>query len=294
MPAGARSTRSSISRASTDLASARSRSRRSTGRPATSSICCCFAPPSPRRDSETRSARDRASVTLRRGAHLNSRLGIAASPRNNALVGRGRIACGLALALGLASVAGVTGCFSPKVARCAVQCAAGDSCPPDLVCMADNFCHDSTEDALCGSPGDDSGIDPPDDANGPRPDAALIDAGPPRPPAAAGEVIVSEIMNEPCAGAPPPDCLNVDAEWFELHNTTGDPIELEGVRFVGDNSDENFTIDRSLIIPPRGHIVMAVEDDRDLNGDIAVDFVYPLEVLLLNTGPDQIELVVDL
>lgn len=168
----------------------------------------------------------------------------------------------------------VAGCFGPDLSRCRVQCGAASACPSDQVCLSDNFCHGSSGDSLCAS-----------DDGGPGRDAAdgSSDAGTPRPPTARGELIVTEIMKNPCAfdGL---QCTVLDAqgEWFEIHNTTGDVLQLEGVEFNGTVAPETFAIAAAIDLDPGGHLVLGVEGDPALNGDIAVDYVYPPQVNLSN------------
>ncbi|MBA3503279.1 MAG: hypothetical protein M4D80_33520 [Myxococcota bacterium] len=50
--------------------------------------------------------------------------------------------CALVLAL-------LAGCYEPKLAPCAVRCAAGVGCPDDTVCGPDANCHDPGDTKLC-------------------------------------------------------------------------------------------------------------------------------------------------
>ena len=70
--------------------------------------------------------------------------------------GGARRACGIvaamrqraALAVAAIVVASLYGCYRPSLDRCAVRCT--DTCPADLACGADNYCHEPGEPADCG------------------------------------------------------------------------------------------------------------------------------------------------
>src|SRR5262245_23942089 len=126
----------------------------------------------------------------------------------------------------------LAGCFSPQLSRCALACTSAGECPPDTACMADGFCHANADEPMCVGGGGDGGIATDGDLvgqdSGP-PDAVAGDAGPPRFPNAVGELIITEILNEPRHAADP-----FDGEWFELHNTTGDTLILDGINITGE------------------------------------------------------------
>ena len=81
------------------------------------------------------------------------------------------------------------GCFTPSLDPCALQCAAGNVCPPGTMCLGDGFCHDSAQDALCAI----------DDF-----DAATFDAAPDAGadarvcPTACGDGVIENVMGEAC------------------------------------------------------------------------------------------------
>lgn len=90
-------------------------------------------------------------------------------------------------------------------------------------------------------------------------------------PAPSGEIIVSEIMNNPDSVG------DSDGEWFELYNTTGSAIDLEGWTIEDEDSDSH-TIDAGgagVIIPAGGYAVLSVNDDLATNGNVPVDYVFP-------------------
>ena len=69
----------------------------------------------------------------------------------------------------------------------------------------------------------------------------------------AGEVIVTEIMQNPFA------LMDVDGEWFEIHNPTlGTSFQLGGCSFEG-ATDVGFTIDVDMVIGPGEYLVFSTD-----------------------------------
>ena len=88
--------------------------------------------------------------------------------------------------------------------------------------------------------------------------------------AAVGSVIITEVMQNPNAVA---DNLG---EWFEVYNTTANPINLQGWEFVDDNNaSEMFTVTTSLVIQPNSYLLFANNGDSTTNGGLPTpDYVY--------------------
>lgn len=104
-----------------------------------------------------------------------------------------------------------------------------------------------------------------------------------------GDIIFSEIMQNP-------DKVSDDkGEWFELYNTTSDPIDLFGMEIIDDNHtilEEGFPIDKHLIIPVDGYVLFANNGDSEVNGGLPTpDFVYDYSFLTLGNGTDGIRIV---
>ena len=97
---------------------------------------------------------------------------------------------------------------------------------------------------------------------------------------AAGDVIITEIMQNPNA------VNDSSGEWFEIYNTTGSDIDLNGWT-ITDNGTNAHTISGSLIIPANGYLVLGNNDDTSTNGNIPVDYSYGSDVALAN-GSDAI------
>lgn len=98
-------------------------------------------------------------------------------------------------------------------------------------------------------------------------------------------VMISEIMNNP------EDVADSAGEWFELFNTTNEPVDLSGWK-IEDLSGESHTIGESLIIDPLGTLVLCKNEERDLNGDVGCDYRYT--TMLLGNKADAIILVDDM
>ena len=97
------------------------------------------------------------------------------------------------------------------------------------------------------------------------------------------DIVINEIMQNPAAVS---DYLG---EWFELYNTTDQPIELEGC-VVSDDGSDSFTIIGSLSVPAYGYVVLAKNGDTNpnVNGGISPDYVYNSHMELTNTDDEII------
>lgn len=96
-----------------------------------------------------------------------------------------------------------------------------------------------------------------------------------------GELFVSEFLADPTA------VTDANGEWFELHNTTGDALDLQGLR-VEDNGGSGFTVETPLMVPADGFVVLAAELDPALNGGVHADATWPS--FNLANGADEIVL----
>lgn len=99
-----------------------------------------------------------------------------------------------------------------------------------------------------------------------------------------GDIIFTEIMQNPNAVA------DSAGEYFELHNTTGAPIDLLGMDIIDDSvPSEGFTFLSSLILPANGYLLFAVNGNSGTNGGLpAVDEVYTSGDPSLGNGADGI------
>lgn len=97
-----------------------------------------------------------------------------------------------------------------------------------------------------------------------------------------GDVIITEVMQNPMAAGNDPN-----GEYFELYNTTGNPIDIANWIIEDDNiTTENHIITApSLIIPPNDYIVIG--NAATPNGGITFDYTYDNDISLGN-GTDGI------
>lgn len=192
----------------------------------------------------------------------------------------------MALLLLAAGVPHGAACFSPRFETCAVECGEGDACPPGTSCLADGVCHESRDEPLCSLPAIDGSLnDPFDGAVTVMFDADPLapDAGPPVTPENEGDLVISEIFND--SSYFPEEAH----EWFEIYNPTGQRFDLEGLGVKDDLGDPAFTITASVIVEPGGRVVLARNDDTDVNGGVVADFDYPDTYNLGNSG-DVVEI----
>jgi len=101
-----------------------------------------------------------------------------------------------------------------------------------------------------------------------------------------GDVLVSEVM------ATPFETADWNGEYFEIQNTTINPIDLLGW-IITDADGDSFTIDSSLIIEPDGYLVFGINGNPDENGGIDVDHVYTETEFSLHYSADRILLTLE-
>ena len=108
-------------------------------------------------------------------------------------------------------------------------------------------------------------------ADAAMPDAAMppTDAGPPAAPAAAGDLVISEIMYDPRI-APDPE-----GEWIEVHNPGAAPLEMMGCVFTDGETPTSFTVDSSVVVPPGGYVTFAQTTAMAGVPGFTPDFSYP-------------------
>ncbi len=110
----------------------------------------------------------------------------------------------------------------------------------------------------------------------------------------AGTIIVNEIMQNPAAVS------DTAGEWFELYNTTGGAIDIDGWTISDDGSNLH-TISNGgpLEVPAGGYLVLGNNGDFATNGGVSVDYVYSSfslgntadEIVLTDTGAVEIDRV---
>lgn len=84
---------------------------------------------------------------------------------------------------------------------------------------------------------------------------------------AAPLVVIDEIMAHPSTASEPA------GEWFEVHNRTGDPVDLNGWT-IASGGDAGHTITGSLVVPGHGYVVLGGSTDPAANGGAGVQYAY--------------------
>jgi cysteine-rich repeat protein len=105
----------------------------------------------------------------------------------------------------------------------------------------------------------------------------------------AGALVITEIMNNPKA------VDDASGEWFEVLNTTGVAIDLQGLVVVGKSGTEKFTVDgkgQPVMVAAGAYFVFAGNADVTKNGGVSVGYAYGSSFSLTNgtTTSDAIEL----
>ena len=81
-------------------------------------------------------------------------------------------------------------------------------------------------------------------------------------------LVINEIMRNPSIVS------DAAGEWIEITNISSNDISLNGL-IIRDNDDEEHVIsDNSLIVVPGGFIVLGINNDPSLNGEVTMDYTY--------------------
>ncbi|SET85741.1 lamin tail domain-containing protein [Stigmatella erecta] len=100
-------------------------------------------------------------------------------------------------------------------------------------------------------------------------------------PPEAGQLVLSEVMHSPSAGT---------TEYFELTNTTGNLLNLNGltVSYVnGSGTASTFSVGAGtvpVVVGRKGAFVLAGNPDAATNGGVPVGFAYPASIVLDGSG----------
>jgi predicted extracellular nuclease len=103
-------------------------------------------------------------------------------------------------------------------------------------------------------------------------------------PAFAQSVIINEIMQNPSAVS------DSSGEWFEVHNPTASPVDINGWT-IKDNGTDSHVISNGgpLNVPAGGFVVLGRDADFSGNGGVNVDYQYV--GLFLANGDDELILL---
>lgn len=98
---------------------------------------------------------------------------------------------------------------------------------------------------------------------------------------APGDLIITEVM------ANPDSVSDLAGEWFELHNLTGNSLDINGLT-LSDNGSNLHVIDNggSLVIDPFGYIVLGRNGVTATNGGYTAGYVY--DNFVLSNSEDEI------
>ncbi len=87
--------------------------------------------------------------------------------------------------------------------------------------------------------------------------------------AGVGDVVINEIIQNPSAVG------DSDGEWFEVTNTSGVAIDINGWTIQDNDTDSHvITNGGPLMVPSSGFLVLADNGDAGANGGVTVDYVY--------------------
>jgi len=82
-----------------------------------------------------------------------------------------------------------------------------------------------------------------------------------------GDIVITEIMINP------EGVTDTDGEWFELFNISDRTLNLSECIF-SDNGSDDFTITESLVLEPQTYIILARNNNTELNGGVIADYMY--------------------
>ena len=121
---------------------------------------------------------------------------------------------------------------------------------------------------------DDSAIGDDDDTVGDDDDATSTTFSP-------GDLVITEIMNNA-------DGNDDDKEWFEVYNTTGAAIDMDGFT-ISDLGSDSHVISGTVTVPALGYAVLGQNASTAANGGVTVDYAYGFDITLGN-GDDELVL----
>ena len=98
----------------------------------------------------------------------------------------------------------------------------------------------------------------------------------------AQRVVISEVMANPRAVS------DEHGEWLELHNLEPTAIDLRGWT-IGSRNDRGIVIERRVVVPPDGYVVLARDGSLARNGGVTAAYEYS-EGLALGNGADWVAL----
>ncbi len=87
-----------------------------------------------------------------------------------------------------------------------------------------------------------------------------------------GSIIITEIMKDPNAVS------DANGEYFEVYNTTLNPIDMSGW-VISDLGSNSFVVSSSVIVAPDSYVVFARNSNTATNGGFAANFDYSGMVL---------------
>lgn len=112
---------------------------------------------------------------------------------------------------------------------------------------------------------------------------------PPPPPPSDAPIVIDEILADPLHASGGASW----GEWFEVHNTGTEPVDLKGWT-IASGGDAPHTIASSVMVPAGGYAVLGRGNDPARNGGITLDYNYyaggatiwldPTDFLLLRDG----------
>ena len=89
-------------------------------------------------------------------------------------------------------------------------------------------------------------------------------------PQGSGEILITEFLRDPVAVS------DAFGEWFEVYNSTNQPIDVEGWSLTDEGSDATVLDNAGLgiVVPPRGYLVLGREVSPAFNGGALVHAEY--------------------
>jgi len=188
-----------------------------------------------------------------------------------------------ALASALLLALPLFGCAAPDLGKAPFLCNPGTpKCPSGYVCQSQtDVCVKAG--TTFTPPQKDSGPPPKDDAKAPTPDEGIIKPDTPAPPPGTS-VVITEFM------ANPNKVTDSAGEYIELFNVGNQPVDINGWTLKDLGSDSHtIAAGGSLMVPPRGYLLLGASATKATNGNIAVAYAYKL--FFLSNKADEIQLL---
>ena len=133
-------------------------------------------------------------------------------------------------------------------------------------------------------------VEPPPDTVDPPPDTVVPEDEylvPDIPAEPDSDLVITEIMYDPSDGV-----ADDKGEWLEIHNATGDDIDINGYRLADAGGNMHIIQNGGpLMVAAGAYFVFGVNFYESENGGVEVDYLLPYAIFQLDNSADEVILM---